>query len=78
LPTTVARLSVPYGDNGDWSAIHLHMMLNGSAIPVHADAPSIYQPLHADDILAMVAAAAPGGVRSGRDRQLGRERAGQH
>jgi hypothetical protein len=30
------------------------MMLNGSAIPVHVDAPSVYHPLHADDILAMV------------------------
>ena len=54
MPTTIARLSVPYGDNGGWPAIHLHMMLNGSAIPVHVDAPSIYHPLHADDILAMV------------------------
>ena len=54
LPTTIARLSVPYGDNGGWPAIHLHMMLSGHAIPVHVDAPSIYHPLHADDILAMV------------------------
>lgn len=54
LPTTIARLSVPYGDNGGWPAIHLHMMLSGSAIPVHVDAPSVYHPLHADDILAMV------------------------
>jgi UDP-glucuronate 4-epimerase len=54
LPTTIARLSVPYGDRGGWPAIHLHMMLSGSAIPVHVDAPSIYHPLHADDIVAMV------------------------
>lgn len=54
LPTTIARLSVPYGDNGGWPAIHLHMMLSGNAIPVHADAPSVYHPLHADDIVAMV------------------------
>ena len=54
LPTTIARLSVPYGDNGGWPAIHLHMMLSGHAIPVHLNAPSIYHPLHADDILAMV------------------------
>jgi len=54
LPTTIARLSVPYGDNGGWPAIHLHMMLSGHAIPVHVDAPSVYHPLHADDILAMV------------------------
>jgi nucleoside-diphosphate-sugar epimerase len=54
LPTTIARLSVPYGDRGGWPAIHLHMMLAGNAIPVHIDAPSVYHPLHADDILAMV------------------------
>jgi UDP-glucuronate 4-epimerase len=54
LPTTIARLSVPYGDGGGWPAIHLHMMLSGNAVPVHIDAPSVYHPLHADDILAMV------------------------
>jgi nucleoside-diphosphate-sugar epimerase len=54
LPTTIARLSVPYGDTGGWPAIHLHMMLSGHAIPVHVDAPSVYHPLHADDIFAMV------------------------
>jgi nucleoside-diphosphate-sugar epimerase len=64
LPTTIARLSVPYGDRGGWPAIHLEMMLNGSAIPVHVDAPSVYHPIHEDDILAMlprllIAAAVP-------------------
>jgi UDP-glucuronate 4-epimerase len=54
LPTTIARLSVPYGDGGGWPAIHLHMMLSGQAVPVHIDAPSVYHPLHADDIAAMV------------------------
>ena len=54
LPTTVARLSVPYGDNGGWPGIHLHMMLSDNAIPVHVDAPSVYHPLHAEDIFAMV------------------------
>jgi nucleoside-diphosphate-sugar epimerase len=54
LPTTIARLSVPYGDRGGWPAIHLEMMINGSAVPVHVDAPSIYHPLHEDDIIAMV------------------------
>jgi len=54
LPTTIARLSVPYGDNGGWPAIHLHMMLSGHAVPVHVNAPSVYHPLHADDILTMV------------------------
>jgi UDP-glucuronate 4-epimerase len=54
LPTTIARLSVPYGDNGGWPAIHLHMMLSGHAVPVHIDAPSVYHPIHQEDILAMV------------------------
>ncbi|HXN59018.1 MAG TPA: NAD-dependent epimerase/dehydratase family protein, partial [Acidimicrobiales bacterium] len=35
LPTVITRLSVPYGDNGGWPAIHLHMMLSGHAVPVH-------------------------------------------
>jgi nucleoside-diphosphate-sugar epimerase len=54
LPTTIARLSVPYGDRGGWPAIHLEMMINGSDIPVHVDAPSTYHPIHGDDIIAMV------------------------
>ncbi len=54
VPTTIARLSVPYGDRGGWPAIHLEMMLNGSAIPVHVDAPSVYHPLHEDDVVAML------------------------
>jgi nucleoside-diphosphate-sugar epimerase len=54
LPSTIARLSVPYGDNGGWPAIHLEMMLNGSRIPVHTDDPSTYHPIHEDDIVAMV------------------------
>jgi nucleoside-diphosphate-sugar epimerase len=54
LPTTIARLSVPYGDHGGWPSIHLEMMLNGVAIPVHVDAPSVYHPLHEDDIIAMI------------------------
>ena len=54
LPTTIARLSVPYGDRGGWPAIHLEMLLNGSAVPVHLDAPSVYHPLHEDDIVAML------------------------
>jgi UDP-glucuronate 4-epimerase len=56
LPTIVARLSVPYGDRGGWPAIHLEMMLNGNEIPVHLDAPSVYHPIHEDDIAAMIPA----------------------
>ena len=44
LPTTIARLSVPYGDRGGWPAIHLEMMINGTDIPVHVDAPERVPP----------------------------------
>ena len=54
LATTIARLSVPYSDIGGWPAIHLHMMLSGHPVPVHVDAPSVYHPIHQDDIAAMV------------------------
>jgi nucleoside-diphosphate-sugar epimerase len=56
LPTTITRLSVPYGDRGGWPAVHLHMMINGSSIPVHVDAPSVYHPLHERDIHRMLPA----------------------
>ena len=54
LPTTIARLNVPYGDGGGWPAFHLAMMEAGQEIGVHPNAPSVFQPLHADDIVAMV------------------------
>jgi len=54
LPTTIARLSVPYGDNGGWPAVHLELMLAGRPVQVHIDAPSVYHPIHIDDIVAMV------------------------
>ena len=54
LATTIARLSVPYGDSGGWPGVHLEMLVNGSAIPVHIDAPSTYNPIHHDDVAASV------------------------
>jgi UDP-glucuronate 4-epimerase len=54
LPTTIARLNVPYGDGGGWPAFHLAMMEAGQDIGVHPDAPSVFQPIHSDDIVAMV------------------------
>jgi UDP-glucuronate 4-epimerase len=54
LPTTIARLNVPYGDSGGWPAFHLAMMEAGHEIPVHPNAPSVYQPIHSDDIVATV------------------------
>jgi UDP-glucuronate 4-epimerase len=54
LPTTIARLAVPYGDNGGWPAFHLELMLAGKPVTVHEDAPSEFNPLHEDDIVAQV------------------------
>jgi UDP-glucuronate 4-epimerase len=54
LPSTIARLNVPYGDNGGWPAIHLDMMVGGMPVPVHTDAPSRYNPIHEDDIIATI------------------------
>jgi nucleoside-diphosphate-sugar epimerase len=54
LPTTIARFSVPYGDNGGWPWYHLMMMKSGVPIPVHTDAPCLYNPIHEDDYIAQV------------------------
>ena len=56
LPTTIARLNVPYGDEGGWPAFHLAMMRAGQPIPVHADRPNLFNPIHHDDIARMVPA----------------------
>jgi nucleoside-diphosphate-sugar epimerase len=62
LPTTIARLCVPYGNNGGWPWYHLMMMRGGVAIPLHADRPCRYTPIHEDDIIAMI----PGLLRAAR------------
>lgn len=50
LPTIIMRLNVPYGSNGGWPYYHLLMIKNGTPIPVHTNAPSLYTPIHQDDI----------------------------
>lgn len=54
LPAVIARLSVPYGNNGGWPWFHLIMMKTGQAVPVHSDKPSIFNPIHEDDYIAHV------------------------
>jgi nucleoside-diphosphate-sugar epimerase len=51
IPTTIARLSVPYGDNGGWMYYHLLMMQQGIPIDLHPDKPNYYNPLHVDDYI---------------------------
>lgn len=54
IPTTIARLSVPYGDNGGWPYYHLLMMKEGIPIDVHPEQPNYYNPLHVDDYVEKV------------------------
>lgn len=54
LPTIIARLSVPYGDNGGWPFYHLMMMRGGADIPIHPEQPNVYNLLHEDDYIAQV------------------------
>lgn len=55
LPTTIARLCVPYGDEGGWPMFHLLMAKGGQPIPVHVDG-SRYNVIHHDDIIAQIPA----------------------
>jgi hypothetical protein len=48
LPTTIARFSVPYGDNGGWPWYHLMMMKGGTPISLRPDGPNLYNPIHED------------------------------
>src|SRR6478735_8193805 len=56
LPVTIARLNVPYGDNGGWPAFHLAMIEAGQPVPVHPDRPNRFNPIHEDDIIRTVPA----------------------
>lgn len=63
IPTTIARLSVPYGDNGGWMYYHMLMMQAGIPIDIHPDGPNYYNLLHVDDYIEkipyLLAAATP-------------------
>lgn len=54
IATTIARLSVPYGDNGGWPYYHLLMMQAGVPIDIHPQGPNYYNPLHVDDYLEKI------------------------
>jgi UDP-glucuronate 4-epimerase len=52
VPTVIARLNVPYGDNGGWPFYHMEMVLAGVPIPVPPGGPARYNPIHEDDFIA--------------------------
>jgi nucleoside-diphosphate-sugar epimerase len=54
VPTTIARLNVPYGDNGGWPGWHLEFMKAGHPITLHPERPNLFNPIHEDDIFATV------------------------
>src|SRR5262245_50241832 len=56
IPATIARLSVPYGNNGGWPWYHLQMMQHGVPIDIHPEQPNVYNPLHERDCLAKIPA----------------------
>ncbi|CAH0993190.1 hypothetical protein SIN8267_03331 [Sinobacterium norvegicum] len=56
VPVIIARLSVPYGDNGGWPFFHLLMMQQGMAIDVHPDRPNAYNLLHSCDYIEKIPA----------------------
>jgi UDP-glucuronate 4-epimerase len=53
-PTTIARLNVPYGDNGGWPAFHLEQILAGDPVALHPQRPNLFNPIHEDDLIAMI------------------------
>ena len=78
LPTTIARLNVPYGDNGGWPAFHLAMIETGQPVPLHPDRPNVFNPIHEEDIARMLPGMLDVGQRARHDRELGRERVRDH
>ncbi|MEP5569676.1 MAG: NAD(P)-dependent oxidoreductase [Halioglobus sp.] len=54
IPTTIARLSVPYGDNGGWMYFHALMMQQGIPIELHPEKPNYYNPLHVEDYIEKI------------------------
>ncbi len=54
LPTTIARLGVPYGDQGGWPWFHLMMMKGGVPIPLHPSGPNRFPLLHEQDYVAQL------------------------
>jgi len=56
IPTTIARLNVPYGDNWGWPRMHAEMIASGTEIALHTEEPNVFNPIHEDDILGLIPA----------------------
>ena len=51
VPTTIARLNLPYGPNGGMPAAHMSAMLRGEPILVHPDRPNYFNPIFEADYI---------------------------
>lgn len=51
IPTVIARLNVPYGDNGGLPAYQLDALASGAPVALHPDKPNLFNPLHEDDYI---------------------------
>ena len=78
IPTTIARLSVPYGDNGGWMYFHMLMMQQGLPIDIHPEGPNLYNPIHVDDYIEKNSLPAGRRDAGGHHHQFRRFRAGEH
>lgn len=56
IPVTIARLNVPYGDNGGMPARYLDLVAAGKPVPIHPAGPAVFTPIHQDDIAASIPA----------------------
>lgn len=56
LPTTIARINVAYGDDtrGGLPYMHFQMMQAGMTIPVLEPGPTMFSPIHLDDMCAHI------------------------
>jgi len=54
IPTVIARLSVPYGSNGGLPYLHMETILMDQPIVVHTNKPSLFNPIHEDDIIGTI------------------------
>lgn len=54
LPTVIARLSVPYGDDFGWPSFQLMMIERDIPIGVHPIGPSLYAPIHLVDMVGSI------------------------
>ena len=54
IPTTIARLGAPFGDNGGWPSTHLDLLAAGKDIPLHPDKPTMTSLVHEDDYVGHI------------------------